>query len=115
MKDKKGKAIQQGDIYWINFDPSVGSEIRKKRPAIVVQDHTVAAPSSTIVVCPITSSELVHPFDVSIDESFLKKNSRVRVIQPTTCDIRRFEKFQGRISYQNWKQVLEKLTLLIGA
>lgn len=114
MIDKNGKPIRQGDIYWINFDPSVGSEIKKKRPAVVIQDHTVASPSETIVICPLTSSKNCHPFDVAIDEAFLEKKSRVRVIQPTSFDVQRFSNFKGRMSYQNWKKVSEKLSLLLG-
>ena len=114
MKDKKGRVIQQGDIYWVNFDPSVGSEIQKLRPALVIQDQYVAGASNTILVCPLISSGSVHPFDVETKESFLEKQSRVRCIQVTTCDISRFMKYQGTVSSKNFQKILEKILILLG-
>ncbi len=114
MKNKSGKLIRQGDVYWVNFDPSVGSEIRKKRPALVIQDHNIAEKSNTILVCPLTSSKNIHPFDVAINEAFLEKNSRVRTIQVTTCDISRFSEFYGRISASSMKKILERILILLG-
>ena len=114
MKDKEGKLIHRGDIYWINFDPSVGSEIKKKRPALVIQDHEVACHSQTVLVCPITSSGRVHPFDVSIRSNTLEENSRARVIQIKTCDLSRFLKFHSRLDQQTLQAVFAKLFILLG-
>jgi len=114
MKDKKGKPILQGDIYWINFDPSVGSEIKKKRPAAVIQDHKVAGSSQTILVCPITSSSRVHPFDVSLKTSFLEKNSRARTIQVKTCDLSRFLDFIGHLDQRILQRIFERIFILLG-
>lgn len=114
MKDTQGRIIQQGDIYWINFDPSVGSEIKKLRPALVIQDQNIAGKSNTILICPIISSENTHPFDVGLRKSFLQEYSRVRCIQVTTCDISRFLNYSGTISADNFKNVQERILLLLG-
>ncbi len=114
MKDKTGKLIRQGDIYWVNFDPSVGSEIKKIRPALVIQDHIIAKKSNTVLVCPIISSNNVHPFDVFISEKFLKSDSRIRTIQVTTCDVMRFEDYLGSLSEDDLKRVLDKILILLG-
>jgi len=114
MKDKEGKLIHQGDIYWINFDPALGSEIKKKRPALVIQDHEVARHSQTVLVCPITSSARVHPFDVPIQSGTLEKNSRARVIQVKTCDLSRFLEFHSHLDQQTLQRVFAKLFILLG-
>ena len=45
--------IKQGEIWMINFDPSVGSEIQKKRPAVVINDNNMGRFGLSIIV-PIT-------------------------------------------------------------
>jgi len=114
MKDFTGKLIKKGDVYWINFDPSIGSEIQKKRPAVVIQDHYVAQSSQTILVCPIISSKNVHPFDVFLFSDFLEKNSRARCIQIKTCDLSRFLEFQGHLDDEIMQKIFEKIFILMG-
>lgn len=52
-----GYTPRQGDIVWINFNPSSGREIQKKRPALVVSSNDYNASTGFILVCPITSSQ----------------------------------------------------------
>lgn len=47
---------KQGDIIIINFDPSSGREIKKKRPAIVVSTDNYSVVTGFVAVCPITST-----------------------------------------------------------
>lgn len=47
---------KQGDIVWINFNPSAGREIQKKRPALVLSSDAYNATTGFIQVCPITST-----------------------------------------------------------
>ena len=114
MKDKTGKTIRRGDVYWINFDPSIGSEIKKKRPAVIIQDHYVAASSQTVLVCPIISSANIHPFDVKLKTDFLEKNSRARCIQIKTCDLTRFLDFCGHLNKYTMDEIFEKIFILLG-
>lgn len=51
-----GYTPKQGDIVWINFNPSVGREIQKKRPALVISSTAYNATTGFIQVCPITST-----------------------------------------------------------
>jgi len=114
MKDKNGKLIRRGDVYWINFDPSIGSEIKKKRPAVIIQDHKIAGSSQTILVCPIISSANIHPFDVLLPTNFLEKNSRARCIQIKTCDLARFLDFCGHLDQTLMDEIFEKIFILLG-
>ncbi|MDR1018287.1 MAG: type II toxin-antitoxin system PemK/MazF family toxin [Lachnospiraceae bacterium] len=47
---------KQRDLVWINFDPSIGREIQKRRPALVVSDDKYNRVKGFVVVCPITST-----------------------------------------------------------
>ena len=51
-----GKYIKRGDIYWVNLDPTIGSEIQKTRPAVVVSNDAQNKSASRVIVLPITSN-----------------------------------------------------------
>lgn len=114
MKDKSGKNVIQGDIYWINFDPSVGSEIQKKRPAVVIQDQELLEYNQTILVCPIISFAHIHPLDIELNIKSLKKNSRARVTQIKSADITRFEEFIDNIGEEKLNKILDQIDLVLG-
>jgi mRNA interferase MazF len=51
--------VERYGIYWANLDPTVGSEINKTRPVVVVSDDMMNSNLKTIVACPLTTS--LHP------------------------------------------------------
>ena len=59
-----------GDIVWLDFDPQVGREQAKRRPALVVTDQAYNRASGLAVVCPLTSRRKPYPFALpaSIDK-----------------------------------------------
>jgi mRNA interferase MazF len=52
---KAGAAVRRGEVYWINLDPTVGTEIKKTRPALVVSPDDMNAVLPRVIVAPITS------------------------------------------------------------
>lgn len=59
--------MQRGDVFWVALDPVMGSEIGKKRPAVVLQNEAANRTSSTVTVIPLSSSlRRVYPFQVHI-------------------------------------------------
>ena len=48
--------MQRGEIWWVEFDPAVGSEIRKTRPAVIVSNDAANRNLARVVVVPVTSS-----------------------------------------------------------
>ena len=47
---------RRGDVYWVNLDPVVGTEIRKTRPAVIVSNDSCNRHGTRVVVLPITSN-----------------------------------------------------------
>ncbi len=59
--------MRRGDVYWVNLDPVVGSEVGKKRPAVILQNDLANRTSPTVTVVPLSGSvKRVHPFQVRI-------------------------------------------------
>ncbi|WP_162235605.1 type II toxin-antitoxin system PemK/MazF family toxin, partial [Pseudomonas tremae] len=52
----------RGEVWWVEFDPSVGSEIKKTRPAVIVSNDSANRHLARVVVVPLTSStERTYP------------------------------------------------------
>ena len=59
--------MQRGEVCWVNLDPVVGSEVGKRRPAVVLQNDLANATSPTVTVIPLSSNvQRVYPFQVRI-------------------------------------------------
>ena len=52
-----GPAIRRGDVWWVAFDPSVGGEIQKTRPAVIVSNNDANRAQNRVQVVPLTSRQ----------------------------------------------------------
>ena len=57
---------EAGDIAWLNFDPQVGHEQGRRRPALVLTDQRFNGASGLAVVCPLTSKRKPQPFSLPV-------------------------------------------------
>jgi mRNA interferase MazF len=83
------ESIRQGDVYWVNFDPSVGAEVKKVRPAVVVSNDINNENSPIVSIAPITSKvDRVYSFEVEIHAgtSNLTSRSKIMVNQTRAVD-----------------------------
>lgn len=79
--------MKRGEIYFANLDPTAGSEIRKKRPVLIVSNNANNKAASTVTIVPITSNtNKVYPFEVLLEtkECGLQKPSKAQCHQIRT-------------------------------
>jgi mRNA interferase MazF len=84
--------MNRGDIYFVSLDPTIGSEIRKTRPVVIISNNASNNNSSLITVIPLTSNtKRVFPFEVLLKkrESGLPKDSKAQCNQIRSLSIKR--------------------------
>ena len=109
---------RRGEIYLVGFDPTVGHEIRKTRPALIVQNDVSNRYSSVTIVAAISSqfSDPPYPREVVIDPggSGLAKRSAVILNQIRSIDRQRLLKRLGSLSTLTMRRVDEGLRISLG-
>lgn len=86
--------MKRGEIYFANLDPTIGSEIKKKRPVLIVSNNANNKTASTVTVVPITSNtSKIYPFEVLLEtqDCGLPKRSKVQCHQVRTISKMRIE------------------------
>ncbi|MBX7066774.1 MAG: type II toxin-antitoxin system PemK/MazF family toxin [Parachlamydiales bacterium] len=59
---------KRGEVHWVNLDPTIGSEINKRRPCVIVSNDAGNEISHRIIVAPVTSTvKHVYPFEVKVE------------------------------------------------
>ena len=79
--------MKRGDVYFADLDPTIGSEIKKKRPVLIVSNDANNNVASTVTIVPITSNVTkVYPFEVLLDilQTGLSKQSKAQCHQVRT-------------------------------
>jgi mRNA interferase MazF len=92
---------RRGEVYWVNLDPTIGTEINKTRPALIVSNDVGNQYSGRVIVAPITSHgvERVYPFEVMISagEGGMVRPGKVLLDQIRTVDKRRLGDSLGHL------------------
>ena len=102
--------VKRFDVYLINLDPSVGSEIQKTRPCLVISPDEMNRNIRTVIVAPMTSSGNDYPTRVSC--KFRKKQGQIVLDQIRTLDKSRLIKKLGTIDSKAQLEVVSTLQRL---
>ena len=106
-------SIERGEVYWVNFEPSLGGEIRKTRPAIVLSNNSANTHLNRFQVVPITSNiERLYP-----GEAFVSLNAEKRKAmadQLTTVSKQRLTGKIGNLSKEDMTRVEVAVLLQLG-
>jgi len=99
--------VKRGEIWLINLDPTVGSEIRKSRPCVIVSPPELNRYLRTVIVAPMTSKGFAAPFRVPLTHAGTK--GLIVLDQLRAVDKMRLAKRLGTVSGRTLGAVLTKL------
>ena len=100
--------VKRFDVWLVALDPTVGSEIQKTRPCLVVSPDEMNRYIATVIVAPMTTRGQLYPTRVPC--LFEDKDGQVVLDQLRTVDKARLVKFLGRVDAETQRAVLATLT-----
>jgi mRNA interferase MazF len=110
-------AVRRGDVVVTRLDPAEGHELRKTRPAVIVQNDVGNRNSSTTIVAPATGTYRGYPFEVQVnaEDSPFQKDSSVRLDQIRVVSIsRRIHAVKGRLDRATMAEIDTALMVSLG-
>lgn len=109
---------RRGDVYLVNFDPTIGAEVKKTRPAVVIQNDIGNRWSPITIVAAMTSrfEDPLYPTEVLVraSEGGLEVDSVVLLNQLRSVDKARLVRRLGALKVQTVKEVDRALLLSLG-
>ncbi len=102
--------VNRFDVYLINLDPTVGSEIKKIRPCLIISPDEMNRHIRTVIVAPMTTAGKEYPTRISC--TFKKKKGKIVIDQIRTIDKSRLIKRLGTIDPNTQLEVIAVLQRL---
>jgi mRNA interferase MazF len=96
--------MKRSEVWWVNFDPSIGGEIRKQRPAVIVSNDTANLFLNRVQVVPLTGSTgKLYPSEAYV--TLGRRQSKAMADQLTTVSKKRLINKVGSISFSDMEAV----------
>ena len=105
--------MNRGEVWWINFEPAVGGEIRKKRPAIIVSNNAANRNLNRVQVVPITSNvSRIYPSEALV--KLQGRQGKAMADQLTTVSKQRMMNKAGELTLEEMAAVELAIKLQLG-
>jgi mRNA interferase MazF len=107
---KVKKEIERGDVFWARLDPTVGSELQKTRPVVVLSINPLNKARKTVVVVPLsTSAPAIEFLNVALKGGSVARCEHIRAIDKTRLADR-----IGSISDTDMAKIEEGISRILG-
>ena len=104
---------RRGEVWWVSFDASVGGEIQKTRPAIIVSNNAANAVLNRTIVVPISSQiDKIYPGEALI--TLNGEQRKAMADQLTTASKQRLRSKLGALSFNDMKSLESAILLQLG-
>ena len=105
--------VKRGEIWRVNLDPTIGSEIKKSRPCVVISPPEMHDHLRTVIVAPMTTKSRPAPFRIAVTHS--GKKGLILLDQVRTVDKARLAKRMGIVSTKTLTSTLTTLQEVFAA
>jgi len=102
-----GLVVKRFDVFLVNLDPTIGNEIQKTRPCVVISPDEMNRYISTIIIAPMTTKSRAYPTRIRCQ--FQGKSGQIVLDHIRTIDKRRLVKKLGQINQDEQKMLLDIL------
>jgi len=105
--------MKRGEVWWVNFEPSVGGEVKKQRPAVIVSNDVANKYLNRVQVVPLTSKVArVYPSEAVVILS--DRQSKAMADQLTTVSKKRLSNRVGKLVQQDMIRVEQAIKIQLG-